>query len=198
MKFLLTILVLHTGWYCFSQQAYIDSLLSFREKYIEEHEVVKGEGGKLLQFYPPDKQYCITAHFEKIQHAGWFEMQTSGNEKQTYRPFGFLYFAIKNIAYKLNIYQSKDLLLTTQYADYLFVPFTDSTNGGETYESGRYIDLRLSDIKNNHILLDFNKAYNPYCAYVKNVFNCPLPPAENHLPLLIIAGEKKYKKEDGY
>lgn len=198
MKFLLTILVLQTGLCCLSQQAYTDSLLSFREKYIAEHEVVKGEDRKLLQFYPPAKEYCVTARFEKIQHSGWFEMQTSGNEKRTYRPFGTLYFTIKNKPYKLNIYQSKDLMLTTQYADYLFVPFTDSTNGRETYESGRYIDFRLSDINKNQVLLDFNKAYNPYCAYIKNVFNCPLPPSENHLPLLIAAGEMKYKKESNH
>jgi len=81
---------------------------------------------------------------------------------------------------------------TEEYKNYLFLPFTDATTGVETYESGRYIDLQTGDIKNNQVVIDFNKAYNPYCAYVSGVYNCPIPPRENHLPVAILAGEKRF------
>jgi uncharacterized protein len=84
------------------------------------------------------------------------------------------------------------LMGNDQYKNYLFLPFTDATTGIETYESGRYIDLQINDIKNNEVLIDFNKAYNPYCAYVSGVYNCPVPPKENHLIVAILAGEKIY------
>ena len=78
--------------------------------------------------------------------------------------------------------------------NYLFVPFTDLTSGGESYGGGRYLDFFMDDIKNNYLEVDFNKAYNPYCAYATG-FNCPIPPAENDLPVSIIAGEKNFAKK---
>ena len=83
---------------------------------------------------------------------------------------------------------------TAQYRDHLFIPFTDATSGEETYESGRYIDLEIKDIKGDRVLLDFNRAYNPYCAYVTGKFNCPIPPIENRLKIAIPAGEKSFSK----
>ena len=83
---------------------------------------------------------------------------------------------------------------TDQYKNYLFLPFTDATTGVETYESGRYIDLEINDIKDNLVIIDFNKAYNPYCAYTTG-YNCPIPPAENDLHIAITAGEKAYGKK---
>jgi uncharacterized protein (DUF1684 family) len=70
--------------------------------------------------------------------------------------------------------------------------FTDLTNGEDTYGGGRYIDLYISDIAEGHITIDFNKAYNPYCAY-SDGYNCPIPPASNSINLEIKAGEKMYK-----
>jgi uncharacterized protein (DUF1684 family) len=69
---------------------------------------------------------------------------------------------INDTLMKLNLYQSQGLMGSDQCKDYLFLPFTDATTGIETYESGRYIDLQTSDIKNNEVIIDFNKAYNPY------------------------------------
>ena len=81
-----------------------------------------------------------------------------------------------------------------QYKNHLFLPFTDVTTRVETYESGRYIDLETSEIVNNEVVIDFNKAYNPFCAYVSGVYNCPIPPKENRLSVAIRAGEKTYEK----
>jgi len=85
-------------------------------------------------------------------------------------------------------------MTTKEYKDHLFIPFTDATSGEETYESGRYIDLEIKDITNENVLIDFNKAYNPYCAYVSGKYNCPIPPNENRLIVAIRAGEKSFGK----
>lgn len=117
-------------------------------------------------------------------------MSTSGTMKQQYRVCGILSFKIADTLLRLNVYQSKSLMATKDYSDYLFVPFTDKTTGFETYGAGRYIDLKIGDINNNSFILDFNKAYNPYCAYAAG-FNCPVPPKENDLNISILVGEKK-------
>lgn len=95
---------------------------------------------------------------------------------------------------QLNLYQSQDLLQNEQYKTYLFLPFTDATTGKESYHAGRYIDLKMEDIIDGKVVIDFNKAYNPYCAYVTGRYNCPIPPSENNLSIAIIAGEKDYQQ----
>jgi len=92
-------------------------------------------------------------------------MPTSTKVLQQYFKYGIITFTINNHNSKLFVYQSKDLMSTKEYANYLFVPFTAASNGVETYEGRRYIDLTILDIKNNTIAIDFNNAYNPYCCY---------------------------------
>ena len=79
------------------------------------------------------------------------------------------------------------------YRDYLFIPFKDLTNGKESYGGGRYIDLRMRQLDKDKVILDFNKSYNPYCAFSEE-YSCPIPPKENHLTIAIEAGEKNYGK----
>ncbi len=81
----------------------------------------------------------------------------------------------------------------TAYKNYLFLPFTDLTSGNRSYGGGRYLDFLMEDIKSNTLIIDFNKAYNPYCAYTTG-YNCPIPPRENDLPVAIPAGEMEYSK----
>ncbi|MEI9910512.1 MAG: DUF1684 domain-containing protein [Bacteroidota bacterium] len=81
-----------------------------------------------------------------------------------------------------------------EYREQLFLPFTDLTTGEETYTAGRYIDLTFNDIIGDKVVIDFNKAYNPYCAYISGKYNCPIPPKENNLTVAILAGEKNYGK----
>jgi len=76
------------------------------------------------------------------------------------------------------------------YEDYLFLPFTDATNGNETYGGGRYIDLSIPN--GDQIVIDFNKAYNPYCTYNKK-YSCPIVPSQNALDIEIFAGVKAFK-----
>ena len=177
------------------EEQYADSLLRFRENYIEEHEVIRDNDRSMLRFFPVDKRFCVPARLEKIEEAPWFLMETSGTKKKTYRVYGILHFIINDTARKLHIYQSKDLMNDSAYADYLFIPFTDKTSGEESYANGRYIDLRIPELEKGNFRLDFNKAYNPYCAYISNKYNCPVPPRENELDIAIRAGEMIYGKD---
>lgn len=172
-------------------QAYEDSVNTFIKKYVDEHEVVKGDDKKKLQFYPVNKNWRVKAVFEKKENSPWFMMPTSGKLKQEYRVYGVLSFTLNDTACKLNVYQSRQLMASPQYANYLFLPFTDRTSGIDTYGAGRYIDLVFDDISDGNCTIDFNKAYNPYCAYVSG-YNCPIPPKENDVPVTVTAGEKNY------
>lgn len=97
-------------------------------------------------------------------------------------------------SFSLTIYQNIKLRQMEAYKDYLFLPFTDESNDVTSYGGGRYIDVMTADVTSGSYTLDFNKAYNPWCSY-SDGFNCPIPPAENHLSFPVLAGEKKYAGE---
>lgn len=171
------------------------STLSYQKKYVINHEVVKGKAKKFLRFYKPNDTYKVTGAFEKFTDTSTFVMKTSGKTipQKYFIRYGRLTFTIHDTILHLTVFQSKAVTVNPQYKDYLFIPFTDKTTGDETYGSGRYIDILISDIRNNTVELDFNKAYNPYCAYTTG-YNCPIPPKENFLPIAIQAGEKTFAK----
>ncbi|HET9430978.1 MAG TPA: DUF1684 domain-containing protein, partial [Chitinophagaceae bacterium] len=121
--------------------AYLDSMQAYRKKYINEHEVVKGADKNLLRFFPIDKKFRVNAKFERIYEAPWFNMETSGKSTKVYRVYGLAYFSFKDTLLKLPVYQSQQLMNSTDYANHLFLPFTDLTCGQESYDNGRYIDL---------------------------------------------------------
>ncbi len=179
----------------FAQQSYKDSIHAYIKNYIDKHDVVEGEDKKLLNFYPVNKIYRVVARFERAKDGKWFSMETSGTQKKVFRVYGTIYFTIHDTAIQLNIYQSQSLMTRDEYKDYLFLPFTDLTSGEETYASGRYIDFTFKDIIDNKVVIDFNRAYNPSCAYVSGKYNCPIPPRENNLSVVILAGEKNYAKQ---
>lgn len=187
---LLLVLMVFRGY----GQGYKDSLQKFQAEYVQKHEVVTGPDKDYLSFFPVTEKYNVTAQFEKVPDSKWFSMETSGAIKKTFRVYGVLHFTINDTAVTLNIYQSQNLMSLGEYKDHLFLPFTDLSSGEETYAAGRYIDLSTTDIVNNKVVVDFNKAYNPYCAYISGKYNCPIPPKENQLPVFIAAGEKTYSK----
>lgn len=174
--------------------SYKDSVANYLNRYVKEHEVVKGKDRNYIQFYPIDETYKVTARWEHRPNSPWFLMETSGIQKKNYRVAGVIYFSIKDTALSLHVYQSQALMNSEKYKDYLFIPFLDATNGTETYLVGRYLDLSREEIKGDSVIIDFNKAYNPYCAYISNQYNCPIPPRENLLPVAIRAGEKQFAK----
>ena len=194
--FLFLLLILSTSINSFAQpKNYRDSLSSFIDNYIQTHEVVTGAERQRLRFFPVDENYRVNCDFEPVENSRWFKMETSGLFKKMYRLYGIAHFTIHDTLLTLNIYQSQDLMQNAKYGDYLFIPFTDLTSGNESYVGGRYFDFKKSDIQNKKFELDFNKAYNPYCAYVSNRYNCPIPPKENNLPVAIRAGEKVFGKK---
>lgn len=138
-----------------------------------------------LDFFPADTTYQTWARLERSPEALPFEMPTTTDRMARERKYGTLYFELGGRPFSLEVYQSPDLLMQEGYEDYLFLPFTDSTNGSETYEGGRYIDLRIP--KADSLLLDFNRAYNPYCVYNPE-YSCPIVPSVNHLDIPIRAG----------
>jgi uncharacterized protein len=192
MKAILTTFLLLFSTLLFAQSSYEDSINTYLKNYVQNHEVVKGKDKDHIQFYPVDKAYRVVASFKPSASVSWLSFKTSGTRNKLFKLYGTLSFTINHQPVQLHVYQSQELATNEQYKNYLFLPFTDATSGEETYMSGRYIDLTTADIRNNKVILDFNKAYNPYCAYVSGVYNCPIPPKENALPVAIKAGEKTF------
>jgi hypothetical protein len=110
-------------------------------------------------------------------------MQTSDGTAREYRNLGHFEVTIDGRAVKIQAYQQRG-------SEALFVPIRDKTSGKETYGAGRYLDLHLEHAE--EVDLDFNLAYNPYCAY-SEAYSCPLPPPENWLPVPIRAGERTFQ-----
>lgn len=193
-NFIIALLFMLGSTQCMSQQGvYEDSLMLFQQNYVASHEVVKENLKSNIHFFKITAKYHITAHFEKLSDTIGFVMKTSGTKTQLYLRYGKLNFTIDGRKCELTVYQSKQLMFTTEYKNYLFIPFTDLTSGDKSYGGGRYLDLLIEEIKKDSVEIDFNKAYNPYCAYASG-YNCPIPPAENDLPVAIEAGEMNFEK----
>ncbi len=154
---------------------------------------LKKEDFELLHFYEPNEKFKVECTFVATPKGKPFEIPTSAGVTKTYVKFGELRFEIDGKKLQLAVYQSLSLKAMPQYRDYLFVPFKDLSNGKESYGGGRYLDLRMKEIEGEKIFLDFNKAYNPYCAFSAG-YSCPIPPKENHLKIAIEAGEKNFGK----
>lgn len=181
------------------QLSYISSINAYQNNYVKNHDVVKGKERKLFRFYAADETYNVRCKFEALQDTTVMHMKTSGKTipVKDFIRYGKLIFSIHDTMLQLTVFQSVSLKENAQYKNYLFVPFTDITTGDETYGSGRYIDILTTDIVNNSAVLDFNKSYNPYCAYTTG-YNCPVPPKENYLAVAIKAGEKTFAKSYGH
>lgn len=147
---------------------------------------------KKLDFFEPDTVFRVMAYLERTPEALPFLMPTTTERTSTERVFGIARFRLGKRDFQLELYQNPEHEENEEYKDYLFLPFTDNTNGTTTYAGGRYIDLAIPET--DSILLDFNKAYNPYCAYNKK-YSCPLVPKVNHLDIEINAGVKRFKKK---
>lgn len=139
-----------------------------------------------LDYFAFDSTFQIEATFIK-KKGKRFEMPTSTERLPIYRRFGIIQFTINDSLYELEVYQNMALRKKKGFKDYLFIPFRDNTSRHETYGGGRYLDIRIP--KGETLLVDFNLAYNPYCAYSYR-YSCPIPPKVNTLNVSIRAGEK--------
>ncbi len=186
--------------------AQTDSVLidisKFQEKLDNEYRHAKTSPlkGKALkrfkkhEFFPVDLQYRVEAILTVTDVESFFPMQTSSQVPKEYRTFGTLKFTLQGKTFEVPVYQSKMLMAMDKYKNYLFFPFTDLTNGKLTYAAGRYIELSIPT-EGNTIMLDFNQAYNPYCAY-SDGYSCPIVPADNDLDVEILAGVKYVGKKE--
>lgn len=192
---LLTLVLLLAAANCFGQ-TYSEQLAAFRKSYMSDFltdpsSPLKKDDLQYLRFYDADSTYRVTAAAEILNNTTPFLMPVFSGGGRQYLRYARISFVLKGKPYTLFVYRSVALSQMAQYKDYLFLPFTDETNGKTTYEGGRYIDLKAGDFKNGAVVIDFNKAYNPYCAY-SGGYSCPKPPDENHLPLAVKAGEKLF------
>ena len=140
-----------------------------------------------LDFFPPDTAYAVKAKLERTPDALPFLMPTTTDRQSEEVLYGIVSFQLQGQNHRLEIYRT----LGEGDGNTLFLPFYDSTNGSETYGGGRYIDLEMP--KGDFVQIDFNQAYNPYCAYNKK-YSCPIVPKINTLNIPIRAGVKAFKK----
>lgn len=177
-------------------QSYTDSISQYRAQYKQEFITDKNSplhsaDTAYLRFYAPDEAYKVNAFVHLSNDSPPFKMKTHSGKEKMYRKYGELHFKLKGKKAMLEIYQSISLMKNEAYKDYLFIPFNDLTNYETTYAGGRYLDISIKDIKNGAVQLDFNKCYNPYCAFASG-YSCPIPPDANKLKLRIEAGEMNF------
>lgn len=145
-----------------------------------------------LRYYPLSRKYVVRAEFQQYSGSDTVIMQTTvENDYRTMIKMGKFTFFLDGQKWSLVAY--RDILQPMKQGEAftLFLPFKDQTNGRETYEGGRYLTI-LCEPNQQEYCLDFNLAYNPYCAY-NAAYSCPLVPEENVLEIAIRAGEKKWK-----
>ncbi len=144
-----------------------------------------------LNFFEPDTNYRVVAKLERTPDAVPFMMPTTTDRKSAEVVYGLAHFSLNGQHFRLEIYRSPEL--DSDVEDYLFLPFLDATNGNSTYGGGRYIDLSVP--RGDSLIIDFNKAYNPYCVYNPK-YSCPIVPRVNTLDTKIRAGMKAFQKEE--
>jgi uncharacterized protein len=144
-----------------------------------------------LNYFAPDRSYLVEATLVKAAQQEDVVMKTSGDRTPVYIRYGVVNFTLNGENYSLSVYQNKKMLELSQDTTSLFIPFRDETCGKETYGGGRYIDCEIP-VSGNKITVDFNKAYNPYCAY-NHSYSCVIPPEENRLAVRIEAGEMNFE-----
>ena len=135
-----------------------------------------------LRYYPPDRTYRVSATLERAAAPEETYLRTNRDNQAVMRYLGDLAFVLRGRSLRLRVYHAGEGVGTA-----VFVPFRDTTSGEESYGPGRYLTLELNEA--DRYDLDFNRAFNPYCAYTDD-YECSFPPAEKDLPVPIWAGER--------
>jgi uncharacterized protein (DUF1684 family) len=135
-----------------------------------------------IPYFDVDPSYAVPASLELADERPVFEMPTSTGKRRRMQRVGVLEFTLQGQPMTLGAFVEEGQQIVN-----LFVPFADLTTGSETYPAGRYLDLHPTST--GFYTIDFNKAYNPYCAYNQS-YDCPFPPPSNRLKVPIRAGEK--------
>jgi uncharacterized protein (DUF1684 family) len=175
------------------ERQYITDLQKFRAEkdsflQVSPRSPIKKEDRRLfrhLNYYAVNPAFVVRATLHRNENPLPLTITTTTGENRDAINYGTLEFTLLGRKLHLSVFKFSD----RRGEQSLFVPFTDSTSANETYGAGRYIDL--DENETGEYILDFNRAYNPYCAYNEN-YSCPIPPRENRLPIAITAGEKVY------
>ena len=139
---------------------------------------------KGLNYFPENEGLKLEVNVEEFAEKEQISIQTSTGDVAPYQRFGKFQFQVDGEQAELTLYKSDGEF---------FLPFADALAGKETYGAGRYLDIYK--LGNGKFLIDFNYAYNPYCAYNAR-WSCPITPAENRLKVPIRAGEKIYESHE--
>jgi len=143
-----------------------------------------------LEFYPIDLKFRVEATFVRTPNEKPFLMPTTTKRLPEYVKYGEAHFTLDGKELSLELYQNTTPSEDPEYIDYLFLPITDLTSGDGSYGGGRFLDAYIPE--GDTLILDFNKLYNPYCAYNKR-YSCPIPPKQNDLLVRIEAGVKDFE-----
>lgn len=138
-----------------------------------------------LNYFPENPSFVFALEPQPFEEPELVELQTSTGDSARYLRWARVSFDVDGSRQALTLYRN-------DHAGDIFLPFTDAGRGADTYGAGRYLDVEETD--DGRVLLDFNYAYNPYCAY-NDSWSCPLPPSENRLTAHIRAGEKLFHEE---
>jgi uncharacterized protein (DUF1684 family) len=139
-----------------------------------------------LRYFDPDPTYRVEAELVRFDAPEVVQLGTTTGRITEHFRYGEVRFTLDGQECRLTAYKSVDM--EGDSAE-LFLPFRDATTGQESYGAGRY--LEVEEDGSDHLILDFNLAYSPWCAY-NDAYSCVLPPAENRLPVAVRAGEKSY------
>jgi uncharacterized protein len=137
-----------------------------------------------LKYFDPDPGFRFETQLQRHSNAAAVMMATSKGTRQLFNRVGYFELTLNGKQVRIHAFQSAE-----RDDPNLFIPFRDATSGKESYGAARYLDLEVEH--DDNYAVDFNYAYNPYCAYSED-YVCPLPPQENWLSVPIRAGEKKY------
>ena len=140
---------------------------------------------KGIKFFPIHEKYRVKASLSLLKTDSIFELPHSHDATKPYKQYAMASFELLGKSYELLVLEQ--VVKKPGAENYLLLPFTDATSGVETYGGGRYIDLDKT--AGTELIIDFNKAYNPYCLY-NSKYTCPIPPKENKLPIRVEAGMK--------
>ncbi|MEA5259772.1 DUF1684 domain-containing protein [Arcicella aquatica] len=161
------------------QQIRLEKDQAFKEE--KESPIEKKAEFKGLHYFEVNPAYKVVATMDMLTSGQNIKINMTGGETEEYEAFANVKFEIDGKKCALKLFKTPE--------GNLFLPFRDLTTNKETYGAGRYIDLKLEDIKDKTIKIDFNLCYQPYCAY-NPTYTCPVPPAENFLNVALKAGER--------
>lgn len=162
----------------------------YKQEFLDEpRSPLKAKDTGFLRFYPVAKKWAVKAEIVHTPQAKPFDMGTHAGTTKKFRSYALLLFADpKSSGVKYDTLIAYESLRNATSDSLVFIPFNDETNNETTYGGGRYLDIPKRELDKPGFLLDFNKAYNPWCVFA-NGYSCPIPPVENRLSMRVEAGE---------